>query len=738
VVPGRESSPVDSFLAVAIAAALLGGAAIATSSRAAQVVVFAAMLAALWGVGSRLARWLVPDFGSLSLRVFAFVFAVGAAVVPATWLGHFGLLRPAPFLLWTAAAFLLTRFLPENASTAETQSASQPAAEAPQRPAIAGRVEIALLGAAAAAIALAGLLDVHGLLYEPPRGFDDVSYHLSAVATWIRHGDLRMIRFAYGDPSTSFYPVLGEMASWVLIVPFRDCDVAARWSQIPFALFSFLAVAALARRLGLSPRFAALAAIAYAGIHEIFPVLAMGAGNDHSTSFFTLAALEGSLAFAQRPRAGAAVAAGAALGLLLATKYIGFLFAPVLLAVLLLALLIERRRKGEGEIRPDPPNPPKKERVVRLLALLALTVMITGGYTYLRNAVTTGNPIYPAPVHLFGREILSGSSGVLPGARGREADAQIDVVRFLARRPDLFGRSFPVTLLPAALLAPLLALLRRRWREALVFSLPAVFFLQFLYLMFDHRGIRYFLPALALAAVAFAWLLAQKPRWLLLAGVVVLGGILWQELEPRGWTGGKSVSTVLVVLLLGALLELAWRSWQARRSKSDSRWLGRRGRVALAGAVVLVVALAAAPLGRTVTRYQERKLKNQPAAQALEDLAGPDGARVAYAGFNQPYFFFGRGFQNDLGIVPRNRALAAQYYRWRGEVANPYLGGPYRRWRGNLETLGIEYLVVARTEEADPEHHWATRRTNDFVLVYEDADTWIWRFVPEKGGLPAL
>lgn len=730
MVPGRERSPVDSFPAVAIAAALLGGAAIPTSSRAAQAVVFTAMLAALWGVGSRLARWLVPDFGSLSRRVFAFVFAVGVAIVPATWLGHFGLLRPAPFLLWTAVAFLLSRFLPGTAPGAENGSVSEPAVDPAQRPAIAARVEIALLASAAAAIALACLLDVHGLFYEPPRGFDDVSYHLSAVATWIRHGDLRMIRFAYGDPSTSFYPVLGEMSSWILIAPFRDCDVAARWSQIPFALFSLLAVAALARRLGLSPRFAALATIAYAGIHESVPVLAMGAGNDHSTSFFTLAALEGSLAFAERPRAGAAAAAGAALGLLLATKYIGFLFAPVVLAVLLFALLIERRRKGEGEIRPDPP---RRERVVRLLALFALAAMVTGGYTYLRNAVTTGNPIYPAPVHLFGLEILSGSSDVLPGARGREADAQIDVARFLTSRPDLLGRAFPITLLPAALLAPLLALARRRWRQALVFSLPVVFFLQFLFLMFDHRGIRYFLPALALAGVAFAWLVAQRPRWLLPAEVVVLGGILWQELEPRGWSTGKSVAAVLLALLLGALSELAWRSWQAWKRRSSPRRLGQRGRVALAGVAVLVTAFAAAPLGRAATRYQERKLKNQPAAQALEDLAGPDGARVAYAGFNQPYFFFGRSFQNDLYIVPRNRALAAQYYRWRGPVANPYLGGPYPRWRGNLESLGIQYLIVARTEEADPEHHWAIRRTNDFELVYEDADTWIWRFVPGKG-----
>jgi len=57
----------------------------------------------------------------------------------------------------------------------------------------------------------------------------------------------------------------------------------------PFALFSFLAVFAIARRLGLGRRDAAFASVLYAAIPHVFPVLAVMAGNDHSTAFFTLA-----------------------------------------------------------------------------------------------------------------------------------------------------------------------------------------------------------------------------------------------------------------------------------------------------------------------------------------------------------------------------------------------------------------------------------------------------------------
>jgi hypothetical protein len=712
---GTNDGAMRIVLAALTAAVLFAGAALPESPRAFQVIVCAAMLYALWKTGARLCRWLVPDWEPLNRAVAAFTLAVGIAVVPATWMGHFGLLRPAPFLVWTAAAYLLSLFLPERNAGAglvpgPTKDASRPE-----------RIETALLITAALAIALVGGRDVRGLRYMPagPYLFDDISYHLSTVATWIRHGDLRMIRFSMGDPSTPFYPILGEMSSWVLFAPFRDSDVAARWTQLPFAFFSFLAVAAIARRLGLSRRDAALAAVCYAGIHHVFPVLAISAGNDHSASFFTVAAVDGALALARRPRAGAAVVTGTALGLLLATKYLGMLFAPVILAVLILAMLAEKERA------------PTRVRA-GLAVLVVATMAVTGGYTYLRNAVTTGNPIFPQPVRLFGVEISPGMRGVGLRERDTYPDFQIDVGHFLTRRPDLFGSYFPFTLLPAALLAPPLALARRRWPDALVGFLPAVFFLQFRFLMHDHRDIRYFLPGIAVAAVAFVWLLAQIGPRAFPFRAALLVWIAWQAMGDFPWTIGHTALTALALLAAGALLEIAWRRWHAwerapRLRSSRARW----GWLVTAG----LVAITAVPLGRMISTYQEVKLAGKPGPLALERLAGPDGARVAYTGFNQPYHFFGSRLQNDLEIVPRSRALDARTYRWRSQLADPYDDtGPYRRWRGNLERLGIELVVVIRSPWEDPERRWMAHRTTDFQLVYQDVGAEIWRVLPTTAG----
>src|SRR5436305_2076520 len=234
--------PVLNLPALLIAAVLLAGAAWPGSPRAFQVVVLAAMLAALWEAGSRLARWLAPDLPWESHAVAAFSLAVGIAVVPATWMGQLGWLRPAPFPVWTAVAFLLSYLLlPRPDAEAEPAPASIPASKG-------ARADTALLIMAALAVALVGL---------------------------------------------------------------------------------------------------------YAG-----------------------------LALSRRPRPGLAVVTGAALGLLLATKYIGVLFVPPVLAVLALAAWIERRRR-------EPAERPRWRALAGIALALVLAMAISGGYTYLRNAVTT-------------------------------------------------------------------------------------------------------------------------------------------------------------------------------------------------------------------------------------------------------------------------------------------------------------------------------------------------------------
>jgi len=700
-----------------IAAVLLAGALIPQQPRAFQVGVAFAMLLALGVAGDRLARWLCPEFGLLSRGVAAFTFAVALAVAPATWLGHFGVMRPAPFLIWTAAALLLSLLVPARARPAMAAAPSVPNEDDRWT-----RAEWALLLAAGIAVALFGLKFAFHFRWTPVGlGPDDESYHLAAMAVWHRFGDLRMIKFAVGDASTTFYPVGGEVWSWVLLAPFRDSDVLARWSQLPFAVASIVAVAAIGRRLGLSLRSALMAALLFASIKRVFPGLALTAGNDHSSSFFTLAAIEASLALAAQPAAGLAVYAGVALGLLLGTKYIGLLFAPTILTVLALAGLGRRLRSAPGE-----------RLSVRALAGLAILMAaagaMAGGYTYLRNWATAGNPIFPAPLSLFGHSILPGWEEVSLETRRQAPEFQIDVWKFLVDRSDLLGSFFPYTMLPAAFAAPLLALWRRRgewWREALVLLLPIAFFLEFLYLMGDHRDMRYFLPGVALAAVAFAWLVEQAgPRASPFRVLVLL--VLTFHVARKLDFGGT------VALILGlAFMALGWlavrqgpRFMSILARPAPRRWLA-------VGAAATVL-LAALPLGAIVKSYQELKLFERPPALALERMAGSGGVAVAYVGLNKPYSFFGSRLQNDVRIVPRNGDLDSQYYQWGGTLAFPYEGDDYVRWRRRLEALDVAFVVVHRSPSENPERDWMEGRPRAFRLEFFDTETEVWRVVPAQ------
>jgi len=718
-------------LTLPVAAALLAvGGGLAAPPRMLQILVFFAMLLALGAVGWRIARLLLPGEAFLSTAVAGCSVAVAVGTLPAILLGHFGLLRPAYYLLTIAGLALAAAFLPRPASpTAGSGDAPPPPAS------LVEQAEAALVLAAGAALVLGVLACAWRLRFEPvgAYGGDDVSYHMAAVATWHHYGDLRMPKFEFGDRSTAFYPILGEIASWVLLAPFGDSDFAARWTQLPFTLFGCLALAALGRRLGLSRRAAAFAALFYASIYHVLPVLAYTAGNDPMTAFFTLAALDGALATGRTPEKGRAAVTGLALGLLVGTKYLGLFYAATVVLVLLLLLLA--RPAGRALFT----NGPGRRQLLALAGTLAGVALVAGGYTYLRNAWTTGNPLFPAPIRLFGREVLPGwLSATLAFRRTRET-FHLDVWHYLTDRADLFGPLFPYTLLPAGLLAPLAALaglLRRRrgpaperaaWIETvLVLAFPVVLFLQFLRLMDDHRDVRYWLAGVGLMAVGLAWLTERLgPR----AGAAVralLLVLLLHQIDKRIDLSHRREALLAVALVALAVLVV-------RRGEALRALLPRRtGAVLLAAGLVSLV-LASPWLARGIDLYQDLKLRDRPAALALDRATGPRGATVIYVAFNQPYLYFGSRLQNDVQIVPTGWDFASQYYRFGGNAGFPFDGLEPRRWWRTLGAIDARFVVLRLSGEEEPRRSWILAHPERFQPIYRDGADEVYQVVRPAG-----
>jgi hypothetical protein len=740
--PPRLVSTLSQFVAVAL---LVLGGVLTAPPRGLEVLAFLALLVALGGTGWRIARRLLApgerDEGVLSTAVAAFAIAVAVAALPAILLGHFGHLRPSWYLVTIAGITLAALFLRAkggyrvrlNPRTAdwlrEAPKGGRPQVQTDTVPPTRiARFEAVLVLAASAALALGILNIAYQLRFEPVGAFggDDISYHMGAVATWLRHGDLRMMKFDFGDRSTPFYPILAEICSWVFVAPFRDSDFAARWTQLPFAFASLVALAAIARRLGLSRRSAAFACLFYASIYRVLPVLAFTAGNDHATSFFTLAALDGALGLSRRATRGRAAVTGLALGLLVGTKYIGLFYAATIVAVLLVLFFA---RSGNRALLGSGPG---WRRLLALTGTLVGVALVAGGYTYLRNAWTTGNPLFPAPLHLFG---LPGWESATLAYRRTRPSFHFDLWTYLTDRGDLLGPLFPYTLLPAALLAPLVALVRlvrrkgeaavERLETAVVLTLPLVLFLEFMELMDDHRDSRYWLPALGLIAVGLVWLTERLADRLPRTGAVVRAILLLLVLHQID----KRIDlTYPLEGLLALTLLAAAALWVSSKDRLP-RWTGT---------AVLSIGLAAflvvtPRLARAIDKYPTLKLHAHPAALALDQAVGPQGATVAYLAFNQPYLYFGSRLQNDVQILPVDWRLASRYYDWGGNTEFPYDHPEFRRWWHVLAALDVRYLVLRRSGGEEPQRSWIVGRPDRFQPIFRNEEDEVYRLVRGDG-----
>jgi hypothetical protein len=222
-----------------------------------------------------------------------------------------------------------------------------------------------------ATLALLILLGVRLLLqvwfYAPFVG-DVHAYHLPKVAEWVRAGGFT--REMGLDPCVTFPSGFELVETWWVV--FLHHDVLIEMAGVEFAVLAFAAVAALARRVGLSPAAAALSG----GLYLLTPLFAMqatGCLNDAPAAAVVLSLF--ALAFARvHPVA-------LLLPLALGTGIKG----TVIYALPGIALVAWLQRK-EAPLRPSS---------VRWAFSLAVLAAAIGGYWYFRNWLWFGNPTHP-------------------------------------------------------------------------------------------------------------------------------------------------------------------------------------------------------------------------------------------------------------------------------------------------------------------------------------------------------
>jgi hypothetical protein len=525
---------------------------------------------------------------------------------------------------------------------------------------------------AAVAVGLA-LARMGRRLLLPPVAGDALAYHLPMAAQWVQHGTLLV-----DDVRVWFYPGNAELVLAALMLPFR-ADFFVTLPDVAYWALAGLAVAGILEQLGQTPRTARLSGLVLVS-SPLFVRTLGRCGSDLllATAFLLVVYLVLRAARAEDSR-GPLFLGASLLGVLCGTKYSAATEA-VLLGLFALAVIRWPTWRAFGW---------------RGVALAALPLLWLGGSYYLRNAVLTGNPVFPLGFDLGFWSVPPGDHGqIIASAAGIDPEALAKTSILRSERPLAalhFAALHSWRLAGPLLLLPLLSLIgvlaggpassgpEVRARLALFALLPGVT-LVFLVTPFSAESVpgtlnqiasgaslRYALPVFALLVVASVASMRLTPRILdPLLGLLVVGqAVLSVRAVP--------LETLDVTVASSAALLLAAFALRLRRTRS------RR----LFAATVLVACLV--PLFWMASLQEQRRVAvytQVTASGVVEWLDRMPPGRTLMASIGvRAYPFFGRRLEHRVLALGLTRS--------------------WQEWSERIAEVGPDLVLVSR-EQDDP------------------------------------
>jgi hypothetical protein len=493
------------------------------------------VVASVCVASAALSRWTSTDV--LDRALVALVCASSILAGVPLVLAMAGLLSAVPYLaamiaLGIAGLVVLVR-------TPPTPS------RAPSAWSLAGIVSVAI-GAGLATLAL--IPTVEGL---PTGHHDSRNYHIGNLFAWYQDHSLWSLPFQNPGFFTATHPGNAELATIGTMFATGGDDHLLYVANILFGALAVIACTSIARDLGGRPHQGALAAMAVLASPIAFGTQAHGLGTDLPAAAGLLAGVATLLRARTEThhRVRWIVLSGFALGFGLGTKYTVLLLVPVVVAGAVLAL-----------------------RPRRDVAWLVPGLVVLAAPWFVRNWITTGNPLFPQGISLFGIRIFPGGEGPLLELKTPIAEHALSgnwsiVARWADLGWDFIG--------PAALLAiagVVGAFLQRpRHRHRLAFAGLAVA-TWLVYVITPYTGggptgmvflvgsnLRYTLPAL-LVGVALASV-AVPSRILIALTSATFAFAAWKLARGYGFrhdldlTAGRLaiIATVVVVVCVGML-----------------------------------------------------------------------------------------------------------------------------------------------------------------------------------------
>ncbi len=560
-------------------------------------------------------------------------------------------------------------------------------------------------------------------LISPPFGWDSLNYHFTFPVEWLKHGNLNNPLSAFGDPSPSYYPINGSLIFLWLMFPLKNV-LLADLGQLPFFIIAGLAVYGISRKTCLSKEHAFYAGGLFLLIPNFFKQLEIGyvdimVGALFLVAWFYLFVLEKS--FSMRD----IFLFSAALGLLIGIKTLAATYS-ILLIPPFLSILLGQRKK-----------------IIPALLLCAGVVIVLGGFSYARNYLSTGNPLYPVELKLLGLTIFEGVRDKASyTVHFSPQDYRLSKLLF---HEGLSGQGPLFMFLPVFIALPLALLTRRLGKRLLLayFLLTPLLLYGVYYFIISLPFSRYLYPLFGLAMI-FGFLVIDMLRipqtvTRVLVTLCVLGSM--STLASHGELVAGIISSLVLFFVL-----LALRRHNRLRPFFAKPFAWRMLRIALASMVITGLFVCnnyynAQEHARYVTtqEYSGFEPQETEAWRWLNEHTGGD--HIAYAGKPLPFPLYGEKFKNDVYYVSVNEVEPAQLhfypksrYQWGADflqmhesfqAPENYRGkADYAIWLAHLKKRDTDYLFSYSLQQTKQllfslEDSWARQHPEFFEPVFE-------------------
>jgi len=508
---------------------------------------------------------------------------------------------------------------------------------------------------------------IYNLRY-PPLGWDSLGYHLLFPVEWFKRGRIWFPQVVFSDPAPSYYPFLGSLYFFWLLLPFHNAFMADV-GQLPFYLALLLATYGLCRRIGLDQESSFYGAFLFGLIPNVLKQVEISyvdliVASHFMCALYFLSLLQSEWNFSHL------FFASLSIGFLIGTKTTGLFWAPFLFPYFV-AAMGRALRKG------------KRDFFFYGITSLAL-ILLFGGVSYVRSFLLTGNFTYPVGVKLGPYS----TKGVVPYSG----------YRYHPHAPFEWGELYFHNGLGAQLLLLVtpglfLSLFLEFWKkkphlERLYWSLlPFFIFLIYVYVNPNPGNVRYIYQAFAIGCVVGLFAYQRLfPKKLVRAFVILC--VISSAAELAGhWELFFSLFFTAILMGLGEL----HRQRKLKINIPSRRWVP-------VGVSLLLVILAFLELLNRRYEYDlypRSQFSNYDARLAegwkwVNDHTPPSGSKVAYAGSWLPYPLYGTDLKNEVMYVTVNGAPTAVHLCG-GDYRK---GARYKTWEKMLLEKGVDLLVI--------------------------------------------